>query len=205
MGIDSLVTALVLLTGQVDASRILAHADTVRSQTGIYFPDAAALALSWQETRSGITRNSARGPGVWKSKRTGQLCKRIVCVPGDSIRVCKELGRLQLSPCQNYTHIDPRCTIQAIRENYDTNVHCGLLWFVEKLKICAGDIGCGIERYNGNGCIQLTDKLLCSYQYRKDALAYIGDLYLRGWKERIRTLKKDMTWLPNRNTPNGVG
>lgn len=185
MGVDSLVTVLVLLTGQIDASRILAHADTVRLQTGIYFPDVAALALSWQETRSGLTRNSARGPGVWKSKFQGKLCKVVVCTPGDSIRVCREVGRMQLSPCNNYVAMDPRCSKKAIADNIDNNIHCGLLWFVEKLRLCQGDIACGLERYNGNGCIQIkSDKRLCSQQYRKEALAYIGELYLRGWRER---------------------
>lgn len=182
MGIDSLMTVLALLTGQIDASRILAHADTVRMQTGVNFPNSAALALTWQETRSGRTRNSARGPGVWKSRSTGQLCKKVICVPGDSVRVCQEIGRLQLSPCNSYTHIDPRCTIKAIVNDLDTNIHCGLMLFVEKIKLCAGDVLCGIERYNGNGCIVLIDKRkLCSSQYRKEAVTYVGYLHLRGW------------------------
>lgn len=182
MGIDSLATVLALLTGQIDASRIIAHADTVRMQTGVNFPNSAALALTWQETRSGKTGNSARGPGVWKSKSTGQLCRKVVCFPGDSVRACREIGRMQLSPCHNFTNIDPRCTRQAITNDYDTNIHCGLLWYVEKIKLCAGDVICGIERYNGNGCITLIDKrILCSSQYRKDAEAYVGHLYLRGW------------------------
>lgn len=185
MGVDSLMLALALLTGQVDASRILAHADTVRRQTGVNFPNSAALALAWQETRSGRTGNSARGPGVWKSRSTGQLCRKAVCLPGDSVRVCRETGRMQLNPCHNYTKIDPRCTLKNIINNYDDNIHCGLMLFVEKIKYCAGDVVCGIERYNGNGCIQLIDKRkLCSTQYRHDALAYIGYLHLRGWRDQ---------------------
>ena len=185
MGIDSLVTALILLTGQVDVSQMLVHANMVRAQTGINFPNSAALALTWQETRSGKTRNSARGLGVWKSKSTGKLCKNFVCIPGDSVRVCGEIGRTQLSPCQNYTSLDSRCTLQAIKDNYHLNVHCGLLWFVEKIKFCSGDVVCALERYNGNGCINITDKKrLCSLGYRKEALAYIGYLYLRGWHDQ---------------------
>jgi hypothetical protein len=185
MGLDSLITALILATGQIDANRILAHADTVRLQTGIYFPDAAALALTWQETRSGKTKNSDRGPGVWKSKSTGKLCRSFDCVPGDSIRVCREIGRMQLSPCQKYVSLDPRCTLKAIIDSLDVNMHCGLLWYVEKIKLCKGDVICGIERYNGNGCIKLSSgKTLCSHQYRQEALAYIGLLYLRGWREQ---------------------
>ncbi len=185
MGIDSILVALALLTGQVDANRIIAHADTIRWQTGINFQNSTALALTWKETRSGRTGNSARGPGIWASKLTGKSCKIVVCLPGDSVRVCRELGRLQLSPCQKYTQLDPRCTIAAIRDNYDTNVHCGLLWFVEKIKKCFGDVICGIERYNGNGCISISDKKrLCSLDYRKEALAYIGYLHLRGFHDQ---------------------
>lgn len=185
MGLDSLLTALILATGQIDASRILAHADTVRQQTGVFFSDAAALALSWQETRSGATKNSARGPGVWKSRSTGKLCRAIVCVPGDSIRVCKEVGRMQLNPCTDFTKVDPRCTRKAIRDSLNVNIHCGLMWYVEKIKLCEGDVICAIERYNGNGCIKLNNhKTMCSHEYRKEALAYIGQLYLKGWRER---------------------
>jgi len=183
-GLDTLITALVLATGQVDAHRIMAHADTVRNLSGVYFPNSVALALSWKESRSGRTGNKARGPGIWKSKTTGKSCRETEpCMPGDSVRKCIEIGRMQLSPCHDYTKLDQRCTFYNIRESYDTNVHCGLLWFIEKLKTCQGDLACGIERYNGNGCVKVQEQKFCSTDYRKEALSYIGNLCIN--KDRI--------------------
>ena len=184
MGADTLLTVLTLLTGQIDAANIIAHANMVRSQTGVNFTNAAALALAWQETRSGRSKNTARGQEIWASKTTGKHCKSVVCVPGDSVRICREIGRMQLSPCNNYTKLDTRCTIQAIKDSIDVNIHCGLLFFVEKIKFCNGDIVCAIERYNGHGCIQVSKHTRrCSHQYIKEAATYIGLLYLHGWKE----------------------
>lgn len=150
---------LQLQTGLVDAPALAAHARAISQRTGDRIPAVAIWAIAKQETGTGL-HPWALGPGII---RTDSL--------GHEYRICRERGRMQLSPCQNYTHLDRRCTTRAISTDYALNIHCGILWYDYKLRLCNGIQACAIESYNGSGPR--------ARAYLKRCLEYIGQIHLQ--------------------------
>jgi len=98
---------LVSLTGEIDAYRLKAHADSQM------VPEKLVYGIAWMETRSGRTGNTARGQGI---------------VDSLGVHHCREIGRMQLNPCINWQRLlkDYRCSLKRIKASYDDNVYCGI-------------------------------------------------------------------------------
>ncbi len=99
--------SLSYITGEVDADRLKAHADSQM------VPERLVYGIAWMETRSGITGNKARGQGI---------------VDSLGVHHCREIGRMQLNPCINWQRLlkDYRCSLRRIKASYDDNVYCGI-------------------------------------------------------------------------------
>ena len=114
--------AVTLMSGHSDALQLAAHADSA----GVPLP--VALAVAWQESRSGAKGNAYRGRE-------------------------DERGRFQLHPRGSWrrtTYGDARCTLLRVTRSYDDNLHCGLRHLAALARNC-GSWSCAIERYNGRG------------------------------------------------------
>lgn len=131
IGAASLTTTRwALWTGQVDAARIVAVADSVR------VPRVLLLAVAWEETRSGARGNVYIGDGI---------------VDSLGHRICRERGRMQLNPCFPLTYLDAnRCAVARVRLSYEDNVWCGAL-HLRDLYERTGGWTAAIARYNGSG------------------------------------------------------
>lgn len=119
--------SLETLTKEVDAAELANTADLV----GI--PRRIMWSVAWEESRTGRLRNQIRGPGV------------IV----DGKVVCREVGRMQLKPCQSWTYLSSQCTTRGLFV-YAINIYCGAL----RLKELYGKYGIwteAIRHYNGDG------------------------------------------------------
>ena len=119
--------SLETLTKEVDAAELANTADLV----GI--PRRVMWSVAWEESRTGKSGNRVRGPGV------------IV----DGKATCREVGRMQLKPCQNWTNLSPQCTTRGLYV-YAINIYCGAL----RLKELYGKYGTwteAIRHYNGDG------------------------------------------------------
>src|SRR5438105_8817583 len=82
---------------EFDASELIDAPLLAQVADSFKLPHAVFYGLAWQETRGGsYTATFPRGQGVLTN----------------SIRVCKEIGRFQLSPCVNWAVLlkDPICT-----------------------------------------------------------------------------------------------
>ncbi len=119
---------LQTLTGEIDAHLLKAQADSQAA------PAKLIYGLAWMETRSGRSGNRARGPGIvvvdsisyYRVSAHGYLPYE------HTHRKCREIGRMQLSPCVDWTQLlhDSRCSLKNIKEHYDDNVHCGVRYAV---------------------------------------------------------------------------
>lgn len=157
----SLALSWQALTGQVDAYQIKLHADS------IHLPHEVALTITWNESRSGRLVNAYRGPGRWKTDTTVTLEDDTVITKH---RICREIGRLQLNPCQRGWAQGPRCTVARVTASYDDNVYCGLR-YAQLLQVRCGDYTCAVRSYNGGG--PLADR------YLTQSAEYLGRLRLR--------------------------
>jgi hypothetical protein len=159
-------TSLVALTGLVDADRLTAHADSLGA------PHRPVWGIAWQESRTGVKGNNVLGQGilvpditryVWTGRTTG--------FEHPLKRVCREVGRMQLNPCVNWTQVlhDQRCTLHRITVSYDDNVHCG----IENMLRLARTKGWTYvpSWYNGGNA-----------QYQKEVEQYLGHLTLKELK-----------------------
>jgi hypothetical protein len=161
--------SLEVITGHVDARRLRAHADS------LHVPRSPVYGIAWQESRDGSKGNKVLGVGIVKV--TVDTVFRAWGVDGklDSVKVvyhtkhiCKEIGRMQLNPCVNWTQLlaDQRCSLKRVTISYDDNVHCGIL----NIKRCAHTQGWAkfASCYNGG-----------NMKYQKEVEQYLGHLVLR--------------------------
>ena len=145
---DEVTVTLVRLTNEVDAARLAAVADSV----GV--PRLVMWSVAWEESRTGSKLNLYRGPG---RVYTDSL--------GVEHRICREIGRMQLSPCVSWTFLDPvRCTRTAIT-TYQNNIYCGAL-NLARLHTLYGDWEDAIQRNNGAGSMAI--------EYKKRVLITVG-------------------------------
>src|SRR6266567_3434270 len=96
-------------TKQVDAWQLAIVADS------LHIPRVVMWGVAWEETRTGISRNQSRGPGIIKHDSLGH-----------TYHVCREVGRMQLKPCEDWTYLNPDCTRKNLYV-YRWNVWCGAL------------------------------------------------------------------------------
>lgn len=148
-------TRLVYLTGEVDAYQLKAHADSQM------VPERLVFGIAWMETRSGITGNKARGPGIVH-------VDSIVLGQTFSHRICREIGRMQLSPCVNWQRLlkDYRCSLKRIKASYDDNVYCGIKNML-RLNLKYGGWRYVPKHYNG------------ATVYQESVKNYLGDVALK--------------------------
>jgi hypothetical protein len=124
---------LRIQTGLQDAPQLR---DAARWQ---HVPAPLVYGIAWMETRDGRKGNSQLGPGVLhKIRKSPSTCRLWdgatkpwlppVCAEFTEVRVCREIGRMQLSPCVNWTQVlqDDRCSLKRITESYQDNIHCGI-------------------------------------------------------------------------------
>src|SRR6266436_6741816 len=99
------------VAGLVDAYTLAQVADSFQ------IPHAVFYGIAWQETRGGsFNYLFPRGPGI---------------LDFTAKRICREIGRLQLSPCVNWALVlkDPICTNKNLLATdrvfaYQVNLHC---------------------------------------------------------------------------------
>jgi len=144
----------------IDAERLAVVADSFQIPHYIFY------AVAWQETRRGNSDHIfPRGPG------------RIVL---DSLykphRVCREIGRVQMSPCVDWSKIlkDPICINKNLLSDnkyfaYQVNLHCAAK-HLASLHTMYNWME-SVRHYNGDGP--------ASYIYLNSVLAYIGRFYLK--------------------------
>ena len=168
----------------IDAEHLAPVADSFN------IPHAVFYAIAWQETRRGnFNYTFPRGPGVinlemgcisdfvaknYNLKPASTFQLRLIA--GCGKRVCREIGRYQMSPCVNWSKImkDPICTNANLLSKdkefaYRVNIHCA----AEHLAGMHTGYNWAetIRRYNGQGEL--------SYKYQASVLSYIGRFYLR--------------------------
>ena len=145
------ISNLPYLTGEVDADRLKAHADSQM------VPERLVFAIAWMETRSGISGNKARGPGI---------------VDSMGVHHCREIGRMQLNPCVNWQRLlkDYRCSLRHIKMSYDDNVYCGIKNML-RLNLKYGGWQYVPQHYNGAG--------YGASVYQSGAESYLGHIALK--------------------------
>lgn len=141
---------------EYDASELIDAPILAQVADSFQIPHAIFYALAWQETRGGNYNSTfPRGPGILVNSKI----------------TCREIGRLQLSPCVNWAVLlkDPICTNANLLSAdkifaYRVNIHCaaehlaGLHRTFPWLEV--------IRHYNGTG--------YKSYIYLTSVLSYIG-------------------------------
>ncbi len=148
-----LLLALQALSGHVDEQALNAYADSLK------VPRQVVWAVAYMETRTGRQGNKPLGPGVVDTIWVHDTLK--------IVRKCREVGRMQLRPCGNFTHLlGPRCS-PALLKQYDNNVWCGVS-YLHYLHYKYGTWEDAIWHYNGD-----------RHKYLNGAMEYLGRLYLR--------------------------
>jgi hypothetical protein len=167
----------------IDAKHLVPVADSFN------IPHVVFFAIAWQETRRGDPNyRFPRGAGIvsldpkcvaeYATKHFGQSWKEfepelyIKC----EHRICREIGRFQMSPCVNWSKImnDSICTNANLLSKdkefaYRVNLHCAAKHLAELHN--GYNWVETIRRWNGQGNI--------SYKYQASVLSYIGRFYLR--------------------------
>jgi len=148
------------LSGHVDAELLKAHADSLR------VPYRLVWGIAWMESRDGRKPNSKiLGPGVlvqvkdttyreWRDFGKGQVLVHVTTVTRTK-HVCREIGRMQLSPCTDWVKLlnDSRCTLKRITNSLSDNVHCGVK-YLRTLKHKYGHWKDAPLHYNGASIYQ---------------------------------------------------
>lgn len=158
------------LSGLQDAHQLAVHAESLHVDKRLVW------GIAWQESRDGSKGNKVLGMGITRLLKTscymwdGATGK---CLQYNEhlVRTCREIGRMQLNPCVNWTQLlhDQRCTLQRIKASYDDNVHCG----IKNMKRLAKEKGWTYvpSWYNGGNA-----------SYQKDVETYLGHLTLKALK-----------------------
>ena len=84
---------------------------------------------------------------------------------------CKEVGRMQLSPCESWAWLTPWCALAKVRESYSANIRCGAARLAYH-RLQLGSWGAAVERYNGRGPK--------ARRYREKVECVLGGLTLAG-------------------------
>jgi len=113
-------------------------------------PPVVMQAVAWMESRDGRRGNEYRGPG------------REQCDSAGCRRVCREIGRMQINPCIQWSI--PVCNGVDIRR-YFGNIRCGAAILAAR-RVKYGSWESAIRHYNGSGPL--------AERYLQTALAYIG-------------------------------
>lgn len=138
-----LLPLLASLSGHYDEPLLNHYADSLN------VPREVVWAVAWQESRDGRKGNRYTGQGI---------------VLDNGVHICREIGRMQLSPCGPWTK--GTCSPVIVRRSYSANVRCGVL-ALRKLYERFGSWSDAIYHYNG------------SRTYLQNALAYIGGIRLK--------------------------
>ena len=137
--------------------------------------DAATLANveRWYGLPAGLLVAVAVAESGYDSTR-GQAARG----PGRGSRhTCREIGRLQVSPCLSWP---PAMCRPAYLAHYHTNVRCGA-WILRDLYRRHGSWAVAVERYNGSGP--------AARLYRQRVLAWWAEWRL----DRRRPVPRSMT------------
>jgi hypothetical protein len=162
--------SLEALSGLQDAHQLSAHADSLK------VPRQLVWSIAWQEGRSGAKGNNILGQGILRPDTVyreygidGKLSRVRVVYH----RMCREIGRMQLNPCVNWTRNlhDDRCSLKRITSSYDDNVYCAVM-NMKRLAKLHNSWTYVPSWYNGGSAV-----------YQKEAEAYIGHLALKQYKD----------------------
>jgi hypothetical protein len=137
---------LVQLSIPADAAQLTRAADEFAVPRYVLW----AVAVAESGWRGG---NVARGPGR---------------VDSAGVVRCREVGRMQLSPCIPRTFLGPFCALDRLRASLADNIRCGAALLAD-LRRQHGSWSVAIERYNGRGP--------GARAYRRKVLGLVGQFY----------------------------
>jgi hypothetical protein len=154
-------------SGLIDAEYLMGVADSFN------IPHEVIFVIAWNETRHGnIAYKFPRGAGIIKADTIFHNGEMIITIKHQ----CKEIGRMQLSPCVNWEKLlhDPICSItNLLNKNlefaYMVNIHCDAENLVRLHE--THDWVETIRHQNGDG--------IKSEKYLKNSYEYLAKYHLK--------------------------